>query len=67
MFFLYPSYRHKTVFTISPIQFSTKTETNEHNVMDLQHSVRRENVDKLNSCTQFILCRNTSTQKHNPH
>jgi hypothetical protein len=25
--FVYPSYRHKTVFTISPIQFSTKTET----------------------------------------
>jgi hypothetical protein len=33
--------------------------------MDLQHYVRKENVDKLSRCTQFIVC--YSTQQHNLH
>jgi hypothetical protein len=60
---MYPSYRHNTVFTISPIQFSTKTEQNEHNIMDLRHYVGKENGDDFNSSTQLTVC--YSTQTHN--
>jgi hypothetical protein len=43
--FLYHSYCHKTEFTIIPIQFSTKTEHNEHNIKDIMSA--RKNVDKF--------------------
>jgi hypothetical protein len=61
---LYPSYRHKTAFTISPI--FDQTEKNEHNIRDLRHYVGKENGDDIvNSSTQFIVC--YSTQNQNLH
>jgi hypothetical protein len=62
---LYPSYRHNTVFTISPIPFSTKTEEKINNIMVLRHCVRKENGDDFNIWMQFIVC--YSTKQHNLH
>jgi hypothetical protein len=44
---LFPSYRHETVFTISHIQFLTKTDKNVHNIIDLRNYVRKENGNEI--------------------
>jgi hypothetical protein len=43
---LYPSHFPKTVFTINPLQYSTKTEK-KHDIMDVQLIVHKENIYKL--------------------
>jgi hypothetical protein len=59
---LYRSYRHKTFFTISPIQFSTKTKKIKINIMDLRHCVGKETSMNSTVCTQFIVCNSTHNQ-----
>jgi hypothetical protein len=49
------------LFYYQPYSIFDQNRKNEHNIMDLRHYVGKENGDKFNSCTRFIVCYSTKT------